>query len=207
MMLKGMLGAIGAVLAMVAFSDKGVGATPVSDVRQEIHCLALNIYFEARSEPRAGKLAVGHVVMNRVADSRYPGKICDVVKQGGEARRHRCQFSWFCDGQSDNPRNSKAWRQSLVLARVIYWGYSQDPTNGALWYHADYVRPVWRKRLAQGPKIGRHLFYVADNGSTRRKLRREEVEPAESTPSPEREVANDEANTTPVAVSVDAEAT
>ncbi len=42
----------------------------------------------------------------------------------------------------------------------MFWGYSEDPTGGALWYHADYVRPVWRKRLTKGPQIGRHLFYL-----------------------------------------------
>lgn len=206
MMHRGTLGAIGVLFGLLAPSAEGL-ATPVADVRQEIHCLALNIYFEARSEPRAGKLAVGHVVMNRVADKRYPSKICDVVKQGGEARRHKCQFSWFCDGLSDNPRNLRAWQQSLVLARVIFWGYSEDPTNGALWYHADYARPYWRKLLERGPKIGRHLFYVADNASTRSRLKREDTQAPERMPPPVRNTATGEAAVQPVAVRLNAEAT
>ncbi len=31
--------------------------------------------------------------------------------------------------------------------------------KGALWYHADYVSPYWRRHFAEGPTIGRHIFY------------------------------------------------
>ena len=127
----------------------------------ELNCLALNIYFEARSEPEEGKLAVGHVVMNRVVNRRFPSTVCGVVRQGGELRRHRCQFSWWCDGRSDKPRNRREWQKSSQIALSIYWGQSEDPTDGALWYHADYVKPGWRKHFERGPKIGRHIFYRA----------------------------------------------
>ena len=132
------------------------GAAGVSD---EIECLALNIYFEARSEPDAGRLAVGHVVMNRVSDGRYPGGVCAVVRQGGEKVRNRCQFSWWCDGRSDRPRDRLAWKQSKAIAKRVYWGHSNDITEGALWYHAVYVRPAWRKILVPARTIGRHIFY------------------------------------------------
>ncbi len=125
----------------------------------EIECLALNIYFEARGEPEVGQLAVGHVVMNRVASARFPGTVCGVIRQGGELRRYRCQFSWWCDGRSDRPRNKRLWEKSAELALNVYWGRSADPTEGALWYHADYVKPYWRKEFERGPKIGRHIFY------------------------------------------------
>ncbi len=125
----------------------------------EIECLALNIYFEARGEPEAGQLAVGHVVMNRVASARFPGTVCGVIQQGGELRRYRCQFSWWCDGRSDKPRNKRLWEKSAELALMVYWGQTEDPTQGALWYHADYVKPYWRKAFERGPKIGRHIFY------------------------------------------------
>jgi len=76
-------------------------------IDNEVRCLALNIYFEARSEGEQGQLAVGHVVMNRVADRHYPSTVCNVVRQGGEKRLHRCQFSWWCDGEPDKPLNQK----------------------------------------------------------------------------------------------------
>ena len=59
-----------------------------------LQCLALNVYWEARSEPMQGQLAVAAVTLNRVNDPRFPDDICDVVRQGGEVRKHRCQFSW-----------------------------------------------------------------------------------------------------------------
>jgi hypothetical protein len=129
-------------------------------VESEVHCLALNIYFEARSEPELGQLAVGHVVMNRVANKHYPNRVCDVVRQGGEERLNHCQFSWWCDGRSDKPLNRSAWRSSLEMAEHIYAGYSTDPTNGALWYHADYASPYWKAGLSVAVKIGQHVFYT-----------------------------------------------
>jgi spore germination cell wall hydrolase CwlJ-like protein len=129
-------------------------------IEDEVRCLALNIYFEARSEPEQGQLAVAHVVMNRVADRYYPSTACKVVQQGGEDRLYRCQFSWWCDGQSDTPSNQKAWLKSVQLAITVFFGHSEDPTNGALWYHADYAKPYWSDSLVLGSKIGQHIFYL-----------------------------------------------
>jgi len=133
-------------------------STPRID-RDPLHCLALNIYHEARGESDSGKIAVAHVVMNRVKSHRFPNSICKVVMQGGEKRRFRCQFSWHCDGRSDVPGDRRAWRKSKHLAEKVYTGQIQDPTEGALWYHADYARPYWRVAFNQGPKIGHHIFY------------------------------------------------
>ncbi len=130
------------------------------DLQEELHCLALNIYFEARNEPHEGQYAVAHVVMNRVADSRFPDTACKVIRQGGERVRHRCQFSWWCDGLSDRPRNGRVWERAQTMAQDVYWGRSEDPTQGALWYHADYVMPYWGRVFERGPKIGRHIFYL-----------------------------------------------
>lgn len=146
--------------AVAAVSD---GQTGTTDVRQQIECLAKTIYFEARGEPDAGKLAVGHVVMNRVASDDYPDTVCQVMKQGGAERLHRCQFSFYCDGRSDEPKDKVAWRHSQALARAVFWDFSPDPTGGARWYHADYVSPDWRTQFDKGPVIGQHVFYLAPN--------------------------------------------
>ena len=73
-------------------------------------CLATAIYFEARGEPFVGQSAVAHVVLNRVQDARFPNDICSVVKQGPTYAwkpdfpvRNMCQFSYYCDGKSDQP--------------------------------------------------------------------------------------------------------
>lgn len=129
-------------------------------LQNELRCLALNIYFEARSEPESGQRAVGHVVMNRVVHPKYPDSVCKVVQQGGEQVLHRCQFSWWCDGQSDRPMNQEAWVKSLRLAWKVYFGVLEDTTGGALWYHATYVKPYWSDSLLKGDRIGQHVFYL-----------------------------------------------
>lgn len=133
---------------------------------QDIHCLALNIYFEARGEPEDGRRAVAHVVLNRVADRRWPDNACAVIAQGWPEAGPLCQFSWFCDGRSDIPRAGHHWSDANRLAERVFWGRSTDPTGGAFWYHADYVSPRWSKRLRRGPKIGHHIFYL-DPAKTR----------------------------------------
>ncbi len=128
-------------------------------LREELTCLAQNIYFEARSEPTEGKFAVAHVVMNRVASRNFPETVCGVVQDGTDKTLHKCQFSWYCDGKTDVVEDEEAWNEATALASKVYWGRVEDPSGGALWYHADYVKPVWRKAFARGPKIGRHIFY------------------------------------------------
>jgi spore germination cell wall hydrolase CwlJ-like protein len=101
-------------------AEKSVGA--LRDVGNNLRCLALNIYHEARGEPVSGQCAVGHVVMNRVSDNHYPDSICGVVKQGGAVKRYRCQISWWCDGRSDRPTATPggpacAWRWKSTSAR------------------------------------------------------------------------------------------
>jgi spore germination cell wall hydrolase CwlJ-like protein len=127
-------------------------------IDEELHCLALNIYHEARSEPVSGQIAVARVTLNRVKSERFPASVCDVVKQGGE-QRNRCQFSWWCDGKSDRPTEKKAWRRSLEISERVLANKVPDPTNGALYYHANYVSPRWSRSFQRTAQIGRHLFY------------------------------------------------
>ncbi len=124
---------------------------------KQLYCLAVNIYFEARSESTAGKMAVGLVTMNRTASKRYPDTICKVVWQ-------RKQFSWTHDGQSDTPQNRQAWKKSVKVAELIMDSYrtkDYDFTGGALWYHADYVTPYWSTKTKPSTRIGAHIFYAS----------------------------------------------
>ena len=129
-------------------------------------CLAKNIYFEARSESTAGRIAVAWTVINRVRHDRFPDSICAVVKQGlrhenGFPKRNKCQFSWYCDGQPDIIRNVHEWRDAYRLASYVSTGRDHlvDITDGSLWYHADYVFPRWAKHKRKTAKIDRHIFY------------------------------------------------
>ncbi len=130
-----------------------------TDLNSEFQCLALNVYWEARSESSLGQFAVAAVTLNRVAHKRFPGSICEVVQQGGAERRHRCQFSWWCDGKSDDPTNDAAWQAAKSIAYTALFFDPPDPTDGALWYHADYVDPHWRSAMSHTATIGRHIYY------------------------------------------------
>jgi N-acetylmuramoyl-L-alanine amidase len=128
-----------------------------------IMCLALNIYHEARSEPIAGQLAVTAVVINRVASPHFPDNICDVVKQGqyrqGKPIRNKCQFSWWCDGKSDEPKDKIRWEEAVNLATTIAQKQIFDITEGALYYHASYVNPSWATHYKKVVQINNHIFY------------------------------------------------
>lgn len=134
-------------------------------IANEIECLALNIYFETMAVSLADGMAVSDVVMNRVKDSRYPNTVCEVVTQAkldstGFPKRHKCQFSWFCDGKADVPTNAEAWERSRKLARDIYLHKAYiGITEGATHYHANYVKPKWRLSLDRTTRIGSHIFY------------------------------------------------
>jgi len=138
------------------------------DANGEAFCLAKNIYFEAGNQPMIGKVAVSHVVLNRVDSSLYPDTICDVVYQsqwkinwkGNEVPvRNKCQFSWFCDGKSDEPVDSKTWIESMLIARRVMEGEWSDVTEGATHYHADSVLPYWASSLNRTVTVDNHLFY------------------------------------------------
>lgn len=130
--------------------------------QEEVVCLALNDYFEARGESMRGRVAVAQVVLNRARDGRFPRHLCEVIAQNLSGQKFACQFSWTCDGRSDRPEDLESWRQSLFLAIAVtrVTNGIDDPTGGALWYHADSVRPGWADRLAASVTIGGHLFYI-----------------------------------------------
>lgn len=129
------------------------------DLEAELRCLALNIYWEARSETALGRLAVAAVTLNRVAHRAFPDTICGVVRQGEETGLYRYQFTWVCDRRGDQPEDEAAWRDAEHVAFAALFLPLPDPTRGSLWYHADYVSPPWADTMTQAMRIGRHLFY------------------------------------------------
>ena len=139
---------------------------------EHVKCLALNMYHEARDQGTAGKLAVSAGVINRVSDSRFPNTICEVIKQGPTRKswrdpsvsypiKNRCQFSWYCDGISDEVKDEKTYQKILDFARLIMHNDIQfvDITDGATHYHADYVKPDWADTKTRTTEIGDHIFY------------------------------------------------
>ncbi len=124
-------------------------------------CLALTVYYEARSEPMVGQIAVAQGVLNRVEHAAYPSTICEVVHQGG-TYRHRCQFSYWCDGKPETPSDYRAWRLAKVIAQLTHDGVLTADVEDATHYHADYSSPSWRNQMHLVATIGRHFFYLCD---------------------------------------------
>ncbi len=140
-----------------AFRPRGDLSAMVSQLRgtsagsRELECLATGIYFESKSEPLIGQLAVGKVIANRAHSGRFPTTYCGVLFQRG-------QFS-FVRGRSlpSVPKASKQWQTAVAMAKIVAQGLSDSAASNALFFHARYVSPGWRlKRVAS---IGNHIFY------------------------------------------------
>ena len=132
---------------------------------EAITCLTLNIYFESRNQPIEGQIAVSQVVLERVKSEKYPNTVCEVVFQGPTYSwsvnypiKDRCQFSWYCDGLSDKPKDKIAWLNSLEVAEKVYYGLT-DTVKGATHYHSVKVDPWWAKYKVKVRQIGDHIFY------------------------------------------------
>jgi len=115
----------------------------------------MNIYHEARGERMEGQMAVAHVTLNRVAHDNWPETICDVVYEPK-------QFSWTHMIKDHTPKEIKAWKNATVIARDVMIGNTEDPTYGAVFYHANWVNPEWAKQMTLSKVIGSHLFYTWD---------------------------------------------
>lgn len=131
------------------------------------HCMALNIYHEARSESLAGQFAVADVVLNRMKSKDYPDTVCGVVKEArmwdGYPVRNKCQFSWYCDGKPDKPTEKDAWYRSLDVAQdIMYDNKFRGITEGATHYHTHYVNPRWNRNMKLIGTIGDHIFYLEE---------------------------------------------
>lgn len=129
-----------------------VAAQPFSaELSREMHCLAGAIYFESKSEPLIGQLAVGRVIVARSKSGRFPNSYCGVVFQPS-------QFS-FVRGSSMPAiaRGSKQWKNAVAIARIAHEGTWRSPVEGALFFHATHVSPGWR--LKRVGRVENHVFY------------------------------------------------
>ena len=156
-------------IMLAIFSIHALGAKVVPNTgysEEEVTWLAKNVYFEARNQGIAGQLAVAMTTINRVEDPRFPDTIEDVVTQAYTYRngfpiRHKCQFSWYCDGKSDKITNWKSYNEiyRLMVTYLQNRDMIFDLTEGAVFYHADYVSPSWAKVKQKTIEIEDHIFY------------------------------------------------
>lgn len=119
---------------------------------RELECLATGIYFESKSEPLAGQLAVGKVIANRAqSGGRFPGTYCGVLFQRG-------QFS-FVHGHALPAVShlNRQWQTAVAIAKITDKGLKESAVGDALFFHARYVAPGWHMRRVAS--IGNHVFY------------------------------------------------
>ena len=157
------------LLYVLAFAMAGSPAVANHCNKEEqIHALALNMYHEARGEGFEAMQLVGEVTLNRVNNEHFPDEVCDVVYQArydrsGNPIRHECQFSWYCDGRSDKPRDEEMWNASLEIATGLVNGTLTLIGIDATHYHTTAVRPYWSKRYTMIGRYGNHIFYQMEN--------------------------------------------
>ena len=142
--------------------EQGLSNPPITMAERErqLDCLAKNIYWEAASEPFEGKVAVAQVTMNRVQSGKFADNVCGVVYQKNSIyQKVICQFSWVCEStHMVKPVYAPLYKESQEVAKkVLLENFRLPGLTNALYYHATYVSPGWRKeRIAQ---IGQHIFY------------------------------------------------
>ena len=154
-----------AISTAVDYRTKEVDTRPAEQlearqIEKQLSCLAKNIYWEAAGEPFEGKVAVAQVTMNRLASGKFADSVCNVVYQKTTVySKVICQFSWLCENNYQTKTvHKEVYRESEEVAKMVMLeGFRLPAIKEALYYHADYVNPHWKKeRIA---KIGRHIFY------------------------------------------------
>jgi N-acetylmuramoyl-L-alanine amidase len=122
--------------------------------------LARFIWNEARDERLQGKLAVAHVVMNRVKTREYYGdSIQDVILKsedfkglkGDNRLMVRTPIAPSCD---------REFALCKAIAELATRGHlKNDPTGGATHFHRVTQKPSWASKLIFQRQIGNHFFY------------------------------------------------
>lgn len=135
-----------------------IDAMPHTKGGDQWYCLTEALYFEARGEQIKGQVAVAEVILNRADSSYFPNTVCEVVHQG-TGEKHRCQFSYRCDGRSEDIANRPAWERVGKIARLMLDGAPRELSGGATYYHTTAVKPRWSRAFLNTARHGVHLFY------------------------------------------------
>ena len=143
---------------IASFNRSILDAMPEATGGPQWTCLSEALYFEARGEDLWGQMAVAEVILNRVDSQRFPENVCAVVRDG-TGRRHRCQFSYYCDGKVEAIENQAAYERIKKIAAMMIEGRARVLTGGAVFYHTDAVTPSWMDAMHQTTIIGDHIFY------------------------------------------------
>lgn len=120
-------------------------------------CLREAIYHESAANSLDGGRAVAHVILNRAQDPRFPNSVCGVIADG-EAQG-RCQFSYRCDGKPEVLADRKKLEGAIMATEVVLANPDEDPTSGALFFHARTMAPGWFASLRRTIVAGGNIFY------------------------------------------------
>jgi N-acetylmuramoyl-L-alanine amidase len=119
---------------------------------EAVLCLSLNVYHEARGEPKVGQIAVALATRNRVR-KEGSGYCWEVFKHA--------QFSWTADARKmGRLPTGEAWESAQRIARYVIRG-AHDFTRGATHYHNSTVMPRWARAMELAGSWGDHRFYRA----------------------------------------------
>ena len=123
-------------------SSSGNSNTSQSDMA----LLAKVISAEARGEPYNGQVAVGAVILNRMAHPSFPNTLAGVVYEPGA-------FTCMVDGQINQPVASSAYQAAQDALNGV------DPSGGAIYYFNPATATsawIWSRPLIT--IIGKHRF-------------------------------------------------
>lgn len=138
------------------------GKAPLDDA---VVCLSRTLYWEAKGGGRADMEAVANVVLNRMGHGGFPDTVCGVVKQGQEQKH--CQFSWWCDGRSDQVEEKNRYDIAKEIARKALNQQLSDRTRGAMYFHDRHVSPSWAKEYIRTAETDEFVFYKPRGGDAR----------------------------------------
>lgn len=127
---------------------------------EQLNCMAVNIFHEARQEPRVGQAAVAWVVLNRVKHGFAPTP-CKVVYQVTQLEdRKLCQFSWVCEGKPTPNKNDPFFVKAKQVAYevMVLEMYKDLLPRNTLFFHAFHIDPLWPYHRVK--QIGNHIFYA-----------------------------------------------
>lgn len=118
----------------------------------DLFWLSRIISAESRGEPLAGQLAVGNVVLNRVASNEFPNTIYDVIFD----RKYAIQFTPIANGTIYNDPDEL----SVIAAKLALEGYSLS-TSVLYFLNPDLATSFWiPQNRPFSFTIGTHDFYT-----------------------------------------------
>ncbi|AUH33964.1 cell wall hydrolase [Paracoccus tegillarcae] len=114
-----------ALVAVLLTACGGDSSSGRRSSKSDLNCMERAIFFEANRSSRTGMIAVGNVVMNRVASDDFPNTVCGVVGQKNQ----------FAPGVMTRQMNSKALPDVQEAAVAVLRGERAPGVGNARFFH------------------------------------------------------------------------